>query len=97
MPCFRLKNTLTSIPQSQPLLCSSHTKNPLATKESPQEQIPELCHSNLVSAMLSHVLGTVFLIGGTVELLLAGVPPEIIAATGGWTSFAFLLYWRCRN
>jgi hypothetical protein len=47
------------------------------------------------SAMLAHVLGHSFCIGGAVELLLAGVPPEIVAATGGWTSLAFLLYWRC--
>ena len=46
------------------------------------------------SAMLAHVLGHSFCIGGAVELLLAGVPPEIVAATGGWTSLAFLLYWR---
>jgi hypothetical protein len=24
---------------------------------------------------------------------LAGVPPEVVAATGSWTSLAFLLYW----
>jgi hypothetical protein len=46
------------------------------------------------NAALAHVLGHSFRIGGAVELLLAGVPPEIIAATGGWTSLAFLLYWR---
>ena len=46
------------------------------------------------SAMLAHVLGHSFRIGGAVELLPAGVPPEIVAATGGWTSLAFLLYWR---
>lgn len=46
------------------------------------------------SAALAHVLGHSFRIGGAVELLLAGVPPEIVAATGGWTSLAFLLYWR---
>ena len=45
-------------------------------------------------AALTHVLGHSFRIGGAVELLLAGVPPEIVAATGGWTSLAFLLYWR---
>lgn len=45
-------------------------------------------------ATLAHVLGHSFRIGGAVELLLAGVPPEIVAATGGWTSLAFLLYWR---
>ena len=44
--------------------------------------------------MLAHVLGHSFHIGGAVELLLAGVPPEIVAATGSWTSLAFLLYWR---
>ena len=44
--------------------------------------------------MLAHVLGHSFRIGGAVELLLAGVSPEIVAATGGWTSLAFLLYWR---
>jgi hypothetical protein len=44
--------------------------------------------------MLAHVLGHSFRIGGAVELLLAGVPPETVAATGGWTSLAFLLYWR---
>ena len=44
--------------------------------------------------MLAHVLGHSFHIGGAVELLLAGVPPKVVAATGGWTSLAFLLYWR---
>ena len=47
--------------------------------------------------MLAHVLGHSFRIGGAIELLLAGVPPEIVAATGGWTSLAFLLYWRCMD
>jgi len=45
------------------------------------------------SAYLAHVLGHSFRIGGAVELLLAGVAPEIVAATGGWTSLAFLIYW----
>ncbi len=46
-------------------------------------------------ASLTHIHGHSFRIGGAVELLLAGVPPEIVAATGGWTSLAFLLYWHC--
>jgi hypothetical protein len=44
--------------------------------------------------MLAHVLGHSFCIGGAIELLLTGVPPEVVAAIGGWTSLAFLLYWR---
>ena len=54
----------------------------------------EFCAGVWADATLAHVQGHSFRIGGAVELLLAGVPPEIVAATGGWTSLAFLLYWR---
>lgn len=54
----------------------------------------DFCADVWSKASLAHVLGHSFRIGGAVELLLAGVPPEIVAATGGWTSLAFLLYWR---
>ncbi|KAF5388281.1 hypothetical protein D9615_000285 [Tricholomella constricta] len=33
-------------------------------------------------------------IGGTVELLAMGVPPEVVMKLGGWTSLCFLNYWR---
>ncbi|KAF8823224.1 hypothetical protein HHX47_DHR10000204 [Lentinula edodes] len=46
------------------------------------------------AAGLEHVHGHSFRIGGAVELLIAGVTPEVVAAIGGWTSLAFLLYWR---
>jgi hypothetical protein len=35
-----------------------------------------------------------FRIGGTTKLLLAGTPPEVVKATGRWTSKSFLQYWR---
>ena len=54
----------------------------------------DFCTDVWSRATLAHVLGHSFCIGGAVALLLAGVPPEIVAATGGWTSLAFLLYWR---
>lgn len=54
----------------------------------------DFCSGVWSKAALAHVLGHSFRIGGAVELLLAGVPPEVVAATGGWTSLAFLLYWR---
>ena len=44
---------------------------------------------------MEHIPGHSFRIGGAVELLLAGINPDIVVATGGWTSLAFLLYWRC--
>ncbi|EPQ53624.1 hypothetical protein GLOTRDRAFT_15128, partial [Gloeophyllum trabeum ATCC 11539] len=42
-------------------------------------------------ALLSQVAGHSFRIGGATELLLAGVPPETVAAQGRWKSLAFLL------
>jgi len=53
-----------------------------------------ICGGIWTKANLPDVLGHSFRIGGAVALLLAGVPPEIVASTGGWTSLAFLLYWR---
>ncbi|KAE9395629.1 DNA breaking-rejoining enzyme, partial [Gymnopus androsaceus JB14] len=52
------------------------------------------CYDVWEKAAMKHVLGHSFRIGGAVALLLAGVKPEVVAATGGWTSLAFLLYWR---
>ena len=48
-------------------------------------QFMDFCTQIWSKAALAHVLGHSFHIGGAVE---------IIAATGGWTSLAFLLYWR---
>ncbi|KAF7302511.1 hypothetical protein HMN09_00885500 [Mycena chlorophos] len=52
------------------------------------------CNAVWKAAGLDNVAGHSFRIGGSSELLMAGVPPQIVAATGGWTSLAFLLYWR---
>ena len=60
----------------------------------PKKDFLDRCHSIWSTASLHHILGHSFRIGGAVLLLLAGVPPEVVAATGGWTSLAFLLYWR---
>ncbi|KAJ3974116.1 hypothetical protein EV361DRAFT_794934 [Lentinula raphanica] len=52
------------------------------------------CDKIWKSKNMENVQGHSFRIGGAVELLLAGVTPEVVAAIGGWTSLAFLLYWR---
>ncbi|KAF8646289.1 hypothetical protein AX14_009087 [Amanita brunnescens Koide BX004] len=51
------------------------------------------CHKGTSSANLNPFSGHSFQIGGTVELLLSGVPPEVVASLGSWLSMAFLLYW----
>ncbi|KAF7330695.1 hypothetical protein MSAN_02447600 [Mycena sanguinolenta] len=52
------------------------------------------CMDIWAKAKMARVHGHSFRIGGSTELLLAGVAPEIVASLGGWTSLAFLLYWR---
>jgi hypothetical protein len=42
----------------------------------------------------ARILGHSFRIGGTVKLLLARVAPQVVASIGGWSSNAFLTYWR---
>ena len=41
-----------------------------------------------------HTTGHCFRIGGTTELLISGVPPEVARVTGRWSSDSFLRYWR---
>lgn len=41
--------------------------------------------------------GHAFRIGGAMELLLQGVPPDVVATQGRWKSQAFLDYWRQIN
>ena len=41
-----------------------------------------------------HTTGHCFRIGGTTELLIAGTPPDVVRATGRWSSGSFLRYWR---
>lgn len=52
------------------------------------------CHRIWEKAGLDLAKGHSFRIGGSTELLVAGSSPEVVAALGGWSSLAFLLYWR---
>lgn len=53
------------------------------------------CNAIWESAGLTVITGGhSFRIGGVTELLLRGVPPEVVAKQGRWRSDAFLKYWR---
>ena len=52
------------------------------------------CNSIWSTFGYPHTTGHSFRIGGTTELLTAGVPPEIVRATGRWSSESFFRYWR---
>jgi hypothetical protein len=51
---------------------------------------------NAVWSLLGYprTTGHSFRIGGTTELLIAGTPPDVVKATGRWSSESFLRYWR---
>lgn len=94
-PCTALKNHLTvnrDVPPTSSLFAYTTADN--TWEHMTKYKFMDFCTDVWSRAALAHVLGHSFRIGGAVELLLAGVPPEIVAATGGWTSLAFLLYWR---
>lgn len=52
------------------------------------------CNSIWVAAGHPAMPGHAFRIGGATELLLEGVPPDVVATQGRWKSRAFLDYWR---
>ncbi|KAG1775838.1 hypothetical protein EV702DRAFT_1198742 [Suillus placidus] len=51
------------------------------------------CNSIWSAAGIPIASGHSFRIGGTTELLLSGVPPDVVKALGRWSSDAFLRYW----
>ncbi|OAX33912.1 DNA breaking-rejoining enzyme [Rhizopogon vinicolor AM-OR11-026] len=52
------------------------------------------CNDIWRSANLPELSGHCFRTGGATELLLRGVPPDVVAVQGRWRSKAFLEYWR---
>ncbi|KAJ7769486.1 hypothetical protein B0H16DRAFT_1715942 [Mycena metata] len=52
------------------------------------------CNEIWTAAGYPRTTGHSFRIGGTTELLLAGVAPDVVKAMGRWSSNAFLRYWR---
>jgi hypothetical protein len=55
------------------------------------------CNLIWCSAGYPRTTGHSFRIGGTTELLVAGVHPDVVKAMGRWSSDAFLVYWRTLN
>ncbi|KAG1731795.1 hypothetical protein EDD22DRAFT_788407, partial [Suillus occidentalis] len=51
------------------------------------------CNTIWLLAGFKSVTGHSFWIGGTTEMLLSGVPPDVVKALGHWSSDTFLHYW----
>lgn len=52
------------------------------------------CNAIWASLGYPHTTGHSFRIGGTTELLIAGIPPDVVKVMGRWSSDSFLRYWR---
>jgi hypothetical protein len=68
---------------------SAHTFAPLT-----KSQFLRRCNDIWHLLGYPRTTGHCFRIGGTTELLIAGVPPDVVKATGRWSSDSFLRYWR---
>lgn len=81
---------INNLPSSAPLLAyRTHTGFQTLTKL----KFLQRCSEIWEAAGYPRTTGHSFRIGGTTELLLAGVSPDVVKAMGRWSSDAFLRYW----
>jgi hypothetical protein len=92
-PISLLKKHLrvNNMPNDSPLFSYTSSKglSPLT-----KSRFLRRCNDIWSSLGYPHTTGHCFRIGGTTELLIAGTPPEVVKATGRWSSDSFLRYWR---
>ena len=69
-------------------------RSPQGTTYLTNNRFMQRCNEIWHKAGYPHVTGHSFRIGGTTELLLTGIPPDIVKKSGRWSSDAFLRYWR---
>ncbi|KAJ7484673.1 hypothetical protein FB451DRAFT_1555120 [Mycena latifolia] len=103
---FTLSGQRPRIPSFGPSMTprGSTTRLPLTRRSSPfallgwrhLTKVIFLCASSAVfkSSQLDLVFGRSYRIGGSLELLSAGVAPEVVMKLGGWSSLCFLIYRR---
>ncbi|KAF5386015.1 hypothetical protein D9615_002211 [Tricholomella constricta] len=96
-PVTAIKNYLriNNISSSAPFFAFSDNAHPF----SPLTKSSFLQHTSAIFSglRLEPVFGHRYCIRGSLELLAAGVAPEVIMKLGGWSSLCFLTYWRRLN
>lgn len=83
-----------SVPDDAPFFAYATNEDPRGWAPMNREWFMARCNEVWAAAGLQTLTGHSFRIGGATELLLRGVPPEIVQVLGGWKSQAFLEYWR---
>jgi hypothetical protein len=92
-PIFLLKNHIrvNAVPVDQHIFSFTTADDRLSLSKS---LFLQRCNDIWGALGYPRTTGHCFRIGGTTELLVAGTPPDIVKATGRWTSESFLRYWR---
>ncbi|KAJ7804432.1 hypothetical protein B0H14DRAFT_3486171 [Mycena olivaceomarginata] len=88
---LRMHLTISNLPPSTPLF-AYRTPTGFQTLTCPE--FLQRCNEIWEAAGYPRTTGHSFRIGGTTELLLAGVAPDVVKAMGCWSSDAFHRYWR---
>ncbi|KAF8139487.1 hypothetical protein K438DRAFT_2030542 [Mycena galopus ATCC 62051] len=83
---------VNSIPGDLPLFSHRTTTGSIICLT--RRKFLQRCNTIWAAHNIPTITGHSFRIGGTTELLLAGVNPDVVQAMGCWLSDAFLVYWR---
>ncbi|KIY43675.1 DNA breaking-rejoining enzyme [Fistulina hepatica ATCC 64428] len=84
----------SDLPPEAPLFAFKEASDPRGFTPLTKTTFLDQCNKIWTAAGHIALNGHSFRIGGAVELLLMGIDPRTVALTGGWSSLAFLLYWR---
>ena len=93
IPSFKnLQTVNVDVPRGAPLFAYSKADGnwEALTKERMLKRCNEVWKANGLLELPGHA----FRIGGCTEMLLRGVPPDVVMVLGRWKSQAFLEYWR---
>ncbi|PPQ94250.1 hypothetical protein CVT25_004970 [Psilocybe cyanescens] len=82
---------INKLPQRLPLFAYTTPSGP---KTLTKRHFITRCNAIWKTHGYPRTTGHSFRIGGTTELLLAGVPPDVVKTLGRWSSDSFLRYWR---
>ena len=88
---LRIHLRINGLPKSSPLFSY---KSPRGLRVLTKTKFLQRCNNIWSTLGFPRATGHCFRIGGTTQLLLAGVSPEVIKVTGRWSSDSFLRYWR---
>ena len=91
LPLLQHHLSINNLSQDLPLFAYTSPSGPITLTKA---IFLERCNNIWSAFGYPRTTGHSFRIGGTTELLLSGVPPDVVKKMGRWASDSFLRYWR---